>query len=141
MHPRNIAERGPVWVGKTKWDNSVSLWADQGSKRDIEVPVHDWEGTKTGTITLDGRIFNHPIRQDLMHAYVTWQLAKRRQGTHATKTRGEKRGGGRKPRPQKGTGQARVGSIRSPLLRGGGHAKAKKPRVSTRRDRSPRAHL
>jgi large subunit ribosomal protein L4 len=50
---------------------------------------------------------------------VVWQLAKRRQGTHKSKTKAEVRGGGRKPRPQKGSGRSRQGSIRSPLWVGG----------------------
>ena len=129
VHARNVDERGPDWIGRTPWDNSYALWADQGAKRDRVVPVHSWASTPTGeTLTLDGRIFDHPIRTDLMHAYVRWQLAKRRAGTHRTKTRAEKRGGGRKPWNQKGSGRARHGSIRSPIWLKGGHAHARRPR-------------
>ncbi len=63
-----------------------------------------------------------------MHQVVTAQLAARRAGTHSTKTRAERRGGGAKPWRQKGTGRARQGSIRSPQWRGGGIAHGPKPR-------------
>ena len=128
-HRQNVAETGPRWIGATKWDNAVSLWPRQGSRADVTYPVHDWDCNRVGEIVLDGRVFNYRIRTDLMHAYVRWQLAKRRQGTHKTKTRGEKRGGGRKPRPQKGSGMARLGSIRSPVMSKGSHAKARTPKV------------
>jgi len=129
VHKNNVEERGPYWVGQTKWDNSWALWEGQGSKADVTAPVHNWAAEKVGDMVLDGRIFNFPIRKDLMHQYVRWQLAKLRQGTAKTMTRAEKRGGGRKPRKQKGSGMARIGSTRSPLMPGGGHAKAKSPKV------------
>lgn len=67
-----------------------------------------------GTYTLGGDIFDVPIRRDILHRVVRWQLAKRQQGTHKTKGRSEVRGGGRKPRPQKGSGNSRQGTIRAP---------------------------
>ena len=69
-----------------------------------------------------------PIRTDILHRVVVWQLAKRRQGTHKTKSRSEVKGGGKKPWPQKGLGRARAGSIRSPIFRHGGHCHPKRPR-------------
>ena len=63
-----------------------------------------------------------------MHRVVVWQRANWRQGTVKVKTRSEVRGGGRKPGPQKGTGRARAGSIRSPLFRGGGKAHGPRPK-------------
>ena len=71
-------------------------------------------------IELKDEIFNGEIKYHLMKAYVEWQLAKKRSGNAHTKTRGEVRGGGKKPWRQKGTGRARAGSIRSPLWKGGG---------------------
>jgi len=73
-------------------------------------------------------LFEERIDTDLLHRVVRYQLAKLRQGTASTKTRGEVRGGGRKPWRQKGTGRARHGSIRSPLWRGGGVVFGPKPR-------------
>lgn len=69
---------------------------------------------QVGTYTLGGDIFDVPIRRDILHRVVRWQLAKRQQGTHKTKGRSEVRGGGRKPRPQKGSGNSRQGTIRAP---------------------------
>jgi large subunit ribosomal protein L4 len=92
----------------------------QGIKRDLTTPVLTLKGDKIDDLTLGGDVFDVPIRKDILHQVVRWQLAKRRQGTHKTKTRAEVRGGGRKPHPQKKTGRARAGSIRSPLWRGGG---------------------
>jgi len=80
-----------------------------------------------GCLALDGRFFDQPPRPALLHRAVTWQLSKRRQGTHATLSRAEVRGGGRKPWKQKGTGRARQGSRRSPLWVGGGRAHAREP--------------
>ena len=69
----------------------------------------------------------------LMHQVVTAQLAAARQGTHSTKTRGEVRGGGRKPYRQKGTGRARQGSTRAPQFTGGGVVHGPKPRDYSQR--------
>jgi large subunit ribosomal protein L4 len=72
--------------------------------------------------------FNYKNPEFILHEYVTAYLANQRQGTHSTKTRAEVRGGGRKPWPQKHTGRARQGSIRSPLWRKGGVVFGPKPR-------------
>ncbi len=73
-------------------------------------------------------VFEVPVKPEILHLVVRSQLAAKRQGTHATKTRGMKRGGGAKPWRQKGTGRARAGSTRSPLWRGGGTTFGPQPR-------------
>ncbi|EDQ91005.1 uncharacterized protein MONBRDRAFT_6699 [Monosiga brevicollis MX1] len=75
---------------------------------------------QVGVMELDPTVFGEEIRVDIMHRVVVWQRALWRKGNAKTKTRGEVRGGGRKPHPQKGTGRARTGSIRVPNWRGGG---------------------
>lgn len=71
-------------------------------------------------MTLPGRIFDVPLRVDIVHRVVVWQRNKRRRGTHKTKTRSEVKGTTRKARAQKGSGRARVGDLRAPQMRGGG---------------------
>ncbi len=78
--------------------------------------------------TLPKNIFEAPINEDLMHQAFVRQMANGRAGTHSTKTRGEVRGGGRKPWRQKGTGRARQGTIRAPQWVGGGGVFTPKPR-------------
>lgn len=92
------------------------------------VDVYDISRTKVGETTLRDDIFSIPVQGHIMHEVVTMQLACRRSGTASTKGRAEVRGGGHKPWRQKGTGRARVGSIRSPLWRGGGVVFGPKPR-------------
>lgn len=92
------------------------------------VDVKTSAGKKAGTTTLDEQIFGIEPNLPVMHQVVTAQLAARRAGTHSTKTRAERSGGGAKPWRQKGTGRARQGSIRSPQWRGGGIAHGPKPR-------------
>ena len=94
----------------------------------VAVDVKDLTGSKTGTVDLDPQTFGLDPNVAVMHQVVTAQLAARRSGTQSTKTRAEVRGGGAKPWPQKGTGRARHGSIRSPQWRGGGVALGPKPR-------------
>ncbi len=77
---------------------------------------------------LDPTVFSHPIRRDILHLCVVHHLDSLRQGSANTKTRGEVRGSGRKIRPQKGSGMARLGDGQSPMLRGGGVAFGPKPR-------------
>ena len=85
-------------------------------------------GKDAGSVELDDAIFGIEPNVPLMHQVVTAQLAARRAGTQSAKTRAEVRGGGRKPYAQKGTGNARQGSIRAPQFAGGGVALAPKPR-------------
>ncbi|THV07719.1 ribosomal protein L4 [Dendrothele bispora CBS 962.96] len=84
--------------------------------------------TKDNVVALDPTVFNHPIRRDILHLCVTHYRDSLRQGSANTKTRGEVRGSGRKIRPQKGSGRARLGDAQSPMLRGGGVAFGPKPR-------------
>ncbi len=82
--------------------------------------LYDRTGKHVGSVELSDELFAAPINAAVLHQVVTAQLAGRRLGTADTKTRGEVRGGGRKPYRQKGTGRARQGSIRAPHYRGGG---------------------
>jgi len=77
-------------------------------------------GDAIGTVDLSDELFAAPVNAAVMHQAVTAQLAGRHLGTHDTKTRGEVRGGGKKPYRQKGTGRARQGSRVAPHYRGGG---------------------
>lgn len=99
------------------------------SKIDVRSPG----GKKDGTVELPAALFDAPANIALMHQVVTAQRAAARQGTHSTKTRGEVRGGGRKPYRQKGTGRARQGSTRAPQFTGGGVVHGPKPRDYSQR--------
>ncbi len=92
------------------------------------ITVKTATGKDAGSIELADALFGVQPNVPLMHQVVTAQLAARRSGTQSTKTRAEVRGGGRKPFKQKGTGNARQGSIRAPHYSGGGVALAPKPR-------------
>jgi large subunit ribosomal protein L4 len=85
----------------------------------------------TGTVSLDETAFGAAFNGGLVHQSVRAELAARRQGTHATRTRGRVRGGGAKPWRQKGTGRARQGSIRAPQWTGGGTVFGPMPRRYT----------
>lgn len=84
-----------------------------------KLSVYDRTGQPVREIELSEEVFAAEVRTDLMHAAVVAEQANARQGTADTKTRGEVRGGGRKPWRQKGTGRARQGSIRAPHWRHG----------------------
>src|SRR6201998_4814173 len=86
----------------------------------LKIDVRSPGGKKDGTVELPAGLFDAPANIALMHQVVTAQRAAARQGTHSTKTRGETRGGGKKPYKQKGTGRARQGSTRAPQFTGGG---------------------
>ena len=92
------------------------------------IDVLDVKGKKAGSAELPGDLFDVNTNIPLIHQVVVAQLAAARQGTHATKTRGQVSGGGKKPWRQKGTGRARAGTIRSPIWRSGGVTFAAKPR-------------
>jgi large subunit ribosomal protein L4 len=103
-------------------------------KKDRPAPVErtverrDVAGAVLGTVTLEPEIFGIEPNVAVLHQVVTAQLAAKRSGTQSTLTRAEVRGGGRKPYRQKGTGNARQGSIRAPHYSGGGVTHAPKPR-------------
>ena len=91
------------------------------------------EGKTSGSVELPADIFDVATNVPLIHQVVVAQLAAARQGTHKTKTRGEVRGGGRKPYRQKGTGRARQGSTRAPQFAGGGTVHGPQPRDYSQR--------
>ncbi|KAL1546941.1 50S ribosomal protein L4-like [Salvia divinorum] len=99
-----------------------------GLSQDLVIPVTNFLNEDKGFMTLGGDVFDVPIRKDIIHRVVRWQLAKRRQGTHSTKTISEVSGTGRKPWPQKGTGRARHGTLRGAQFRGGATMHGPKPR-------------
>jgi len=90
-------------------------------------------GSTSETAELPDEIFDAKVNIPLMHQVVVAQLAAARQGTHATKTRGMVRGGGKKPYRQKGTGRARQGSLRAPQYAGGGTVHGPQPRSYAQR--------
>ncbi|MBI4972546.1 MAG: 50S ribosomal protein L4 [Candidatus Omnitrophica bacterium] len=90
------------------------------NKEPVSLPIYSMEGREVDSLKLEPGIFNGEINTALMHRAVVAYLANQRKGLASTKTMGEVSGGGRKPWRQKGTGRARVGSIRSPLWRHGG---------------------
>ncbi|WP_456456443.1 50S ribosomal protein L4 [Thermovibrio sp.] len=94
----------------------------------MEIRVVNLNNEEVGKVQLKDEVANAPIKKHAVWETVKWQLAKKRRGTHSTKTRGEVRGGGRKPWPQKHTGRARQGSIRAPQWVGGGVVHGPKPR-------------
>jgi len=94
----------------------------------LKVDVLDAKGNKAGTAELPAEIFDVATNVPLIHQVVVAQQAAARQGTHATKTRGEVSGGGAKPWRQKGTGRARQGSRRAPQWTGGGVVHGPQPR-------------
>ncbi len=93
-----------------------------------KVTLLNQQGEDVGTLELMDRVFGIEPNQQVLHDVVKAQRAAARQGTHKTKTRGEVRGGGRKPWRQKGTGRARQGSIRAPHWKGGGTVFGPTPR-------------
>jgi len=93
-----------------------------------KVSVYNMDGKQVEELELNDSVFGVEVSNHLMHMSVVQQLANKRQGTQSAKTRAEVRGGGRKPWRQKGTGRARVGSIRAPHWTGGGVVFAPKPR-------------
>ncbi len=107
------------------------------TERVVGEPVHverrSMTGKSLGTVALDPTFFSVTVNVPLLHQVVTAQLAGRRAGTQSTRTRAEVKGGSAKPFRQKGTGNARQGSIRAPHYSGGGVALGPKPRSYAQR--------
>jgi large subunit ribosomal protein L4 len=99
----------------------------------LALDVVNADGKKAGSIELPAALFDVKTNIPLIHQVVVAQLAAARQGTHSTKRRGEVSGAGRKPFKQKGTGNARQGSIRAPQMTGGGIVHGPKPRDYSQR--------
>jgi large subunit ribosomal protein L4 len=99
----------------------------------MSLEVFSASGQKTGSIEVPAALFDAPANIPLIHQVVVAQQAAARQGTHATKTRGEVSGGGQKPWRQKGTGRARQGSRRAPQWTGGGTVHGPQPRSYAQR--------
>ena len=98
-----------------------------------QTTLYDRTGASIGSVELSDQLFDAPINAAVLHQVVTAQLAGRHLGTHDTKTRGEVRGGGRKPYRQKGTGRARQGHRTAPHFRGGGVVFGPHPRSYAQR--------
>ncbi len=92
------------------------------------VKVHNLENKEVGEVELSDAVFNAPLNEPLIHAAVRNFMANARRGTSATKVRGDVSGAGRKLWKQKGTGRARIASLRSPLWKGGGTVHGPQPR-------------
>jgi large subunit ribosomal protein L4 len=92
------------------------------------VKVRNIQNEEVGEVELSDAVFGAPLNEGLIHAAVRNFMANARQGTSATKTRGDVSGAGRKLWKQKGTGRARIASLRSPLWKGGGNAHGPQPR-------------
>ena len=99
----------------------------------MKVDVFNIEGKKLRQVELPAKVFEAPIKIDLMHQAYVRQMANARLGTHKTKSRGEVSGGGRKPWRQKGTGRARQGTTRAPQWVGGGRVHTPRPRSYEKR--------
>lgn len=99
------------------------------NENSVSVPLLRFQdGSEVEEMKLNKSVFGAPLRKDILHRVVKWQLACKRAGTHKTKTRSEVRGSTRKPWNQKGSGRARVGDIRAAQWRGGYTVHGKTPR-------------
>lgn len=111
----------------------MSTTTEAASTTKLSIDVRNPTGNTGRTVDLPAEVFDVQVNIPLIHQVVVAQLAAARQGTHSTKTRGEVRGGGRKPYRQKGTGRARQGSTRAPQFVGGGVVHGPKPRDYSQR--------
>lgn len=94
----------------------------------IKAKIVDLKNKAAGDVELDEKVFGLPARKDILQRLVHWQMARRRAGTHSTKSVGEVQGTKKKPFNQKGTGRARAGSLRAAQMRGGATIFGPKPR-------------
>ena len=94
----------------------------------MKLGIKNWQNKQVGEVELPESVFEYPYKEHLIHLAVQAILAARRRGTHKVKVRSEVRGSGKKLWRQKGTGRARVGSIRTPLWRKGGTVHGPQPR-------------
>ena len=127
------ANGGLVTIRQTHQEppKRASVEHKQGEDWLMEASVYNATGETVGTVALDDALFGITPNNAVMHQALVRQQANARHGTHDTKTRGEVRGGGRKPYRQKGTGRARQGSTRSPQWKGGGTVWGPHPRKYT----------
>ena len=102
----------------------------------MKLPLKNLQGKEVGSVNVRDDVFGVPMHSDVVHQVIVAKLATSNQGTSQTKTRSEVSGGGAKPRPQKYTGRARQGSIRSPQWKGGGTVFGPRPR--SYRQRTPK---
>jgi large subunit ribosomal protein L4 len=107
--------------------------AEKAEKAGLSVSSYDGQGAPSGEVELPESVFGQTPHMAVMHQAYLRQLANARQGTAATKTRADVRGGGAKPYRQKGTGRARHGSIREPSMVGGGTVFGPQPRSFAQR--------
>ncbi|KAG6402513.1 hypothetical protein SASPL_134709 [Salvia splendens] len=112
LTPNSIEGAFPSHLLSSKHKSVAIPDREIGLCQDLVIPVNNFLNEDKGFMTLGGDVLDVPIRKDIIHRVVRWQLAKRRQGTHSTKTSSEVSGTGRKPWPQKGTGRARHGTLR-----------------------------
>ncbi|MCX5680061.1 MAG: 50S ribosomal protein L4 [Candidatus Omnitrophica bacterium] len=106
---------------RQKIEKAVAGAKTKGAEqKEFSVPIYDMKGKKVSTFIPDKELFTGEVNKAVLYQAVIMYNAKKRQGNASTKTRGDVSGGGKKPFRQKGTGQARAGSTRSPLWRHGG---------------------
>jgi large subunit ribosomal protein L4 len=117
-----------AWPGVT----TIGNWQSKiGNDQELVMPivkVRNLKNEEVGEVQLSDAVFGAPLNEPLIHAAVRNFMANARQGTSATKTRGDVSGAGRKLWKQKGTGRARIASLRSPLWKGGGNTHGPQPR-------------
>ena len=130
-YPAGVVTTGaPIADDARRWRRPGRSRRSAGRRgvRPVQVSVTTLDRQDAGTIELNPAVFGQPLRSDILHQVVRWQLAKRRQGTHKAKTRGEVNKTTRKMYKQKGTGRARHGAASAPQFRGGGKPFGPKPR-------------
>jgi len=120
--PKALAKRKPSSAKKIEKKPAKVVKLGSKAKAPVSntLPIYDMAGKSVDTLTLDPLFHEGQVNTDVIHQAVVMYQAGQREGTAATKTRGEVSGGGKKPWKQKGTGRARHASIRSPIWRGGG---------------------